>query len=335
MQNKLHCPKAYFQRRYYPELFHYETIDTLTPIFIATNTYVDITTWKHQKFNSQHKELGHEYFRNIIIVGVPGNNHNPKASIDDVVHEFAHIFSYQSWNPYAASSYLAIDTALAEACADIWAAIITYQFYPEDENKIWKIGEEIVLPTSGNTCVRNLAVPSDALAEIPMLSYYDDITEANAYQISGLISHWFYLLTHGFSGQGANGVCYNFSAIPIDTAAKLMYYCEYGGFFRRGMTFSEIYQATLDATEIFSDNDAIRAAVVGAWKLVGVELYTEYGVERFGLSLSSSNQGEYTIDSDLTIDSLTTLTISGTLHCAPSARIIVRRAASSLWTAGR
>ena len=324
LQNKLHCNKEYFQRQFDYYQYNYFVNDTLTPIYIPANTYVDITKWNHQIFYPHNKEPGHEYYRNIIIVGAPGNNHNPKASIDDVVHEFAHIFSYQSWSPFVPSPYFETNIALAEACADIWAAVITYQFYPEDENKIWKIGEEIVLPTSGKTCVRNLAFPSDPLAETPMLSYYSDTVDANAYQMSGVISHWFYLLTHGYSDQGANGVCYNFSAIPIDTAAKLMYYCEYGGYFRRNMTFSEICNATLEATEIFNDKDDIRASVIGAWKLVGVELYEESGVERFGLSLSSSNQSDYTIDSDLIIDSLTTLTIAGTLHCAPSARIIVR-----------
>ena len=324
LQNKLHCNKEYFQRQFDYFQYHYYVNDTLTPIYIPANTYVDITKWNHQIFYAHNKGPGKDHYRNIIIVGAPGNNHYPKASIDDVVHEFAHIFSYQSWNPYESSPYFETNIALAEACADIWAAVITSQFYPEDENKIWKIGEEIVLPTSGKTCVRNLAFPSDSLAETPMLSFYCDTVDANAYQMSGVISHWFYLLTHGYTDQGANGVCYNFSAIPIDTAAKLMYYCEYGGYFRRNMTFPEICYATLDAAEIFNNNDDIRTSIIGAWKLVGVELYEESGVERFGLSLSSSNQSDYTIDSDLIIDSLTTLTIAGTLHCAPSTRIIVR-----------
>ena len=111
---------------------------------------------------------------------------------------------------------------MAEACADIWSAIITHEIYPNDEDKIWKIGEDVVLPNSGYSCIRNLAMPNDPTAEMQMDTCICQSSGGNAYQQSGIISHWFYLLTHGFSGEGCDGNCYTFTAMPIDSAAKCL-----------------------------------------------------------------------------------------------------------------
>ena len=312
MQNKFNCPKTFFQ----------PSNDYYTSIFVASNGIIDETHWQRISFTPSGKEDPHPYFKNIIFIGVPGANHNPKSSIDEVVHEFAHIFSHQSWDLHNYNSFWG-SSDLAEACADIWAAIITHEFYPDNEDRIWKIGEDIVLPTSENTCVRNLANPVDATAEIPMIANYCDSLEGTSYEMSGVISHWFYLLTHGYQGQGCDGECYVFSAIPIDTAAKLLYYCE-RTCFRSGMEYSDICRATMDATDNFSNSDTLRASVLGAWNVLGVRLDDSYGVEQYGLSLNSTNTSDYTIDRNLIIDSMQTLTVSGTLLMNSSSRIIVR-----------
>ncbi len=322
MQNKLNCPKDFFQRWWSSQQWQYVVDDTTTSIYIASNTFVDETIWFHQiiqnPFKAPHESVKH----NIIVIGSPGSAHLPKASIDEVVHEYAHIFAHQSW--YINDYYSPIETqALSEACADIWAAIITHEIYPNDESKIWKIGEDIVLTTSGNTCVRNLANPADPDAEIQMLANYCDSLDGTSYEESGIISHWFYLLTHGYNGQGCNGNCYSFPAIPIDSAAKLMYYAE-RTCFNDDMDYSDICLATMNACENFSNPAEIRASVVGSWAAVGIRLSDDFGVERYGLSLTGSNANAYTIDENLVVDTLQTLVVAGTLHLNDSSRIIVK-----------
>ncbi len=322
LQDKFHYPKHYFQRFWYKNTQSYEVHDMLTPIFIATNTYQDQIFWLRIIYHPYYpgRELPRPYYRNIIVIGPPGTTHNPKASIDETVHEYAHIFSYQNWyrNNHTPLNY---DDALAEACADIWAAVITSQIYPNEEDKIWKIGEDEILATSGNTCVRNLANPLDEDAEIQMFANNCQSTAGDAYERSGVISHWFYLLTHGFSGNGCDGMCYHFPAIPIDSAAKLLYYCETSNFYV-DMDYSDICQATLDATVNFSNPEAIKKSVLGAWNVVGVKPFST-GIEQFGLSYSSQNVGTYNVDRDLLIDSSRTLTIKGTVHLGDTCSILI------------
>ena len=324
LQHKFHYPKHYFQRFWNYQSQSYEVNDTLTPIYIATNTYSDQTFWSSIYYHPAYSgRLPHQpYWRNIIVIGAPGPAHNPKASIDETVHEYAHIFSFQNWYHH---NHLPLNYGmdLAEACADIWAAIITSQVYPDEEDKIWRIGEDVVLPTSTYTCIRNIEKPTDERAEIQMFDNNCQSTAGDAYERSGVISHWFYLLTHGYSGIGCDGTCYSFPSIPIDSAAKLLFYCETGGFFTTGLeNYEDICQATLDATVNFSNPEDIKTSVIGAWNVLGVWPFTP-GIGHFGLSYNSLNEETYIVNKNLVIDSARTLTIKGTVHLGDTCSIII------------
>ena len=323
LQNTYQYPKHYFQRWWNPYIQQYMVDDTMTYVYVALDTYVDNTMWKRQLYQSQFKAPGHDLYKNIIIIGAPGQCHYPKASIDEVVHEYAHIFSYQSWSPHLSSmpDYI-LDNRLAEACADIWAAILTSKIYPEEENKIWKIGEDVVLPSSGDSCIRNLANPSDPFAETEMNSNACQEQDGNAYKQSGVISHWFYILTHGYDGMNCTGVCCYFSGIPIDSAAKLLYYCETAGYFVKEMSYSDICQATIDATENFSDSETMRNSVIKAWLAVGVKP-ENIGIEQYGLDYNSDNTGNYYVDGDLIVEPLMTLTIKGSVFLSNNSTIVI------------
>ena len=324
LQNRFHYPKHYFQRFWNNITNTYIVYDTLTNIYIATNTHYGQTFWAKIKYRPFYpgRDPPQYNLNNIIVIGTPNSSHNPKASIDEVVHEYAHIFSFQNWY-YVSMFPSSADDALAEACADIWAAVITSQVYPNDEDKIWKIGEDIVLSTSGYTCVRNLAKPADIYAETPMFANNCQNTSGTAYEMSGVISHWFYLLTHGFSGVGCDGMCYNFPAIPIDSAAKLLFCCETDGYFMNGMTYGNICQATLDACENFSNPGTIMRSVLGAWNMLGVKPLST-GIGQFGLAYSSLNDAAYTVNENLVVDSSRTLTIKGDVYLCDTCSIIIQ-----------
>ena len=215
---------------------------------------------------------------------------------------------------------------MAEACADIWAAIITHEIYPNDENKIWKIGDDVVLSNSGNTCIRNLATPNDLMAEIQMDTCLCQVSFGNTYQQSGIISHWFYLLTHGFSGEGCDDRCYAFPAMPIDSAAKLIYNCE-RYYFYENMDFSDIIRSTIDAAAVFGTPSNYLPSICGAWNVLGAstcEIDENLGIEQYGLSFNSTNNGDYHISHTIIIDSLQVLTVNGTLYMNDGTSIIVR-----------
>ncbi len=320
LQNRFNYPKGNFQRYLQDGVYHVG--DTNTYIYVSSIYFPDQIFAKKISYNAGFKEGSYPTWKNIIVIGAPGTLHNPKASIDETVHEFAHIFAIQEWNPSSDYDSHNEDQCLAEACSDIWAAIITHEIYPNNDNKIWKIGEDIVLANSGYSCVRNLANPVDVTAEIPMHSNGCQIVSNDPYEDSGVISHWFYLLTNGFAGTNCNGLCCDFTAIPIDSAAKLLYCCERDGYFYRDLTFEEICQATIDATENFSDPETIRNAVVGAWVAVGVKP-GDTGIEQYGLDYNSDNTGNYFVDGDLVVNPLQTLTIKGTVFLSDNSSIVV------------
>ena len=99
-QNQFLCPKEFFQRQWDNDTHLYEVRDTFTSLYIASNTFVDNTFWSHQLIEDRTKDFSHNYYKNIIVIGSPGSFHNPKASIDEVVHEFAHIFHIKHGNHY-------------------------------------------------------------------------------------------------------------------------------------------------------------------------------------------------------------------------------------------
>ena len=186
----------------------------------------------------------------------------------------------------------------------------------------------MVLSNSGNSCIRNLAVPNDPTAEMQMDTCICQESGGSAYQQSGIISHWFYLLTHGYAGKGCDGKCYSFPAIPIDSAAKLIYNCEMS-YFYEDMDFPNIIRATIEAAEVFSNPSEIRQSICGAWNVMGastcgIDEFNDIGIEQYGLSFSNVNNGVYFVGNTIVIDSLQTLNLSGTIHLNDSSRIIVR-----------
>ena len=118
------------------------------------------------------------------------------------------------------------------------------------------------------------------------------------------------------------GICYDFEGIPIDSAAKLMYYLEKEELIHRINSYELLYLFTLDAADNFSNPESIKAAVLGAWNVAGVRSLNT-GIGEFGLSYSSDNDNSYYVDKDLVVDSLRTLTIRGTVHFCDTCSVII------------
>ena len=71
-------------------------------------------------------------------------------------------------------------------------------------------------------------------------------------------------------------------------------------------------------------------SICGAWNAVGArscdyDIYSELPeIALYGLSFTEDNSGDYNVISNIVIDSLKTLNVSGTIHMGDSCRIIVR-----------
>ena len=214
------------------------------------------TTTNNASWNDYSKEF---YF------GIGNSYNRPFSTLDVVAHEYGHgIASYQiGW-----SSNIGF---LGEGLSDIWGAIMDYRFGGTNA-EVWKIGEH--LPPS-HTCLRDIESPTSTNAESVMADTYNSLLynyfedEYDFYGMSGVFSHWFYLLVNGGHGYNSNGIYYVVDPIGMDVAESLIVKAVYDNFLRYTSTYDEVRNAFVAAASLMNIN-GLEAAVRNAWYAVGV-----------------------------------------------------------------
>jgi Zn-dependent metalloprotease len=281
----------------------------------------------------------------LILVGRP-LYYEPFASIDIMAHELTH-----GINENLTELQVGIGVegeAIEEGLADIWAAVIEHEYAPTaNQQDMWTIGE---LPMRhGNTYLRNMAVPNDPNAQVQMLNMHGDtiwrfaLTENSAqtkYKLSGVLSHWFYLLVQG-DGCIVEGMA-------IDKAAKLVFSTLqlHGSTVISGL---ESYRNFADATAFtmheFLENsnnyyglydsnytEMDYGKVIYAWSRVGITDLYEYlqgaGTGQIFCPGEVSNtqtwSGTMFASHDVTVNAGAHLTITGTVHFTSGNELIVK-----------
>lgn len=191
----------------------------------------------------------------------------PLSSLDIVAHEFGHgITHYQiGWS--------GDEDFLNEGLSDIWGAIMDYR-YGDANTEIWKIGERT--PYS-YYCQRNLITTLSSDARSKMADTYNS-TKYNEYQhdgdiygMSGVFSHWFYLLVNGGQGCNANGQYYTLNPIGMDVAENLIVKAVYDNYLRYTTSYEDVKESFVAAASSMSV-DGLVDAVKDAWYAVGVGL---------------------------------------------------------------
>lgn len=149
-----------------------------------------------------------------------GNASNPLTTIDVGAHEMSHGVTQFS----AGLVYRGESGALNEAFSDIFAAcvenFIDGSLPGQYKKQLWKIGEEIGY-------IRNMENPNDK-------GHPDTYKGTNwastsggdnggVHTNSGVLNHWFYLLSVGKSGSNDNGDSYTVDGITIEKAEKIAY----------------------------------------------------------------------------------------------------------------
>ena len=85
-------------------------------------------------------------------------------------------------------------------------------------------------------------------------------------------------------------------------------------YFYENMDFSDIIRATIDAAAVFGTPSNYLPSICGAWNVLGAstcEIDENLGIEQYGLSFNSTNNGDYHISHTIIIDSLQVLTVNG------------------------
>ncbi|MDX6180876.1 M4 family metallopeptidase [Flavobacterium sp. Fl-77] len=184
---------------------------------------------------------------NLVAAGYPNNNNafwngsvmtygdgtgtggfDILTAMDVAGHEIGHAVCTYTAN----LAYQKESGAMNEAFSDIWGACIEYRAAPNKST--WLVGEDIER-RSGHLALRSMSDPnSEGQPDTYGGTYWINVnctpTSNNDYcgvhTNSGVLNHWFYILSVGKSGTNDIGNAYNVTGITIEKAAQIAYRLE-------------------------------------------------------------------------------------------------------------
>ncbi|WES95971.1 M4 family metallopeptidase [Chryseobacterium arthrosphaerae] len=212
-----------------------------------------------------------------------GNGGQPNTSLNwDILTGLdvdAHEFGHGVDTAFGNLVYERESGALDEGFADIWGASVEAKMAPEKQR--WIMGEDFVLSQPDG--IRSFANPK--LFNQPdtyLGQYWKDATttgcatpdntndKCGVHTNSGVLNHWYYLLTEGGSGTNDNGYSYNVSGIGIKKAADLVYSTQ-ASYVQSQSVYADVRDFTIqEAGILYGANSPEVLAVKAAWCAVGV-----------------------------------------------------------------
>jgi hypothetical protein len=256
------------------------------------------------------------------------------TSIDICGHEIGHAICQYT----AGLAYQNQSGAMNEGLSDIWGACIehygrTGSLAGTPTNAVWQIGED--LSTSGNA-MRSMNDPltkgnPDTYMGVNWTATGDESSCApkttndycGVHNNSGVLNHWFYILTAGKSGtnNGPTYANYNVSGIGMEKSSQIIYYAE-RDYLTANSTFLDARNATLAvASNLYCLTSPEYIATTNAWYAVNVgPQFVSYNSD---VALKSLNKNiQFACDSNFTpvivfensgINPLTSVSISFSL----------------------
>jgi bacillolysin len=228
---------------------------------------------------------------NLVAAGYPDNNNafwngsvmtygdgsgtggfDVLTAVDVAAHEIGHaVCSFTANLAYQKES-----GAMNEGFSDIWGACVEYFAAPTKSP--WLIGEDIER-RSGHAALRSMSNPKsegqpDTYGGTNWRTVVCTPSNANdqcgVHTNSGVLNHWFYILSIGKSGTNDKGSAYNVTGITIDKAAKIAYRLE-SVYLTANSTFANARTSGIQAaTDLYGAGSAEVIATTNAWYAVGV-----------------------------------------------------------------
>ena len=236
-----------------------------------------------------------------MIYGDGSQRFSALTSMDITAHEIAHalcsntadlVYSYESG-------------ALNEGFSDIWAACV--EAHTEPNKSPWLIAEDVILQ---GTALRSMSDPnSENQPDTYGGTYWhtDDTDNGGVHVNSGVINHWFYLLTTGGSGTNDIGDTYNITGIGMDAAAQIAYRTE-AVYLSPNSNYSSARIFSIQAAEdIFGACSVELIAVTNAWYAVGLggASNCENDNENSSYCTSQGNNSNYEWIASVSLDDFT------------------------------
>ena len=190
------------------------------------------------------------------------------TALDVAAHEIGHgVCTYSANLVYSGES-----GAINESLSDIWGACV--ENWATTNKQTWLMGEDITL---SYPCLRNMQNPGSTT--LPSSWRQPDTYGGGAYWTgsnadvhtnSGIMNHWFYILSVGKSGTNGIGNAYNVTGIGISKAEKIAYRAE-TVYMTSGTNFSYARTYTIQAaTDLCGYCSPEVISVTNAWYAVGV-----------------------------------------------------------------
>ena len=235
---------------------------------------------------------------------------NPFTGLDICGHEIGHAICSST----ADLAYRNQSGALNEGFSDIWGACIEKFGFSGNINgmldaNVWNIGETIY--NNGNI-LRSMSSPNDKGDPDTFKGTYwittaddgacvpnkDTNDYCGVHSNSGVLNHWFYILTDGKSGtnNGPDGDVYDVVGIGMSKSAQIAYYAE-RDYLTPNSTFFDARNATIQiASNLYCSTSQEYKSVKDAWFAVNIgEADVRFSTDLFTKSLEqnlSSNCGE-------------------------------------------
>lgn len=208
----------------------------------AEKTY-DYWTAKHGRnsYDNAGAKIKSYVHYNLIAAGYPDNNNafwngsvmtygdgsgtggfDVLTALDVAGHEIGHAVCSNTAN----LTYQNESGAMNEGFSDIWGACIEFAAAPTKST--WLIGEDIERRT-GRTALRSMSDPNaEGQPDTYKGTYWYTGTadSGGVHTNSGVLNHWFYILSVGKSGTNDIGSVYNVTGITIAKAEKIAYRLE-------------------------------------------------------------------------------------------------------------
>jgi bacillolysin len=228
---------------------------------------------------------------NLVAAGYPNNNNafwngsvmtygdgtgtggfDILTAMDVAGHEIGHAVCTYTAN----LAYQKESGAMNEAFSDIWGACIEYRAAPTKST--WLVGEDIER-RSGHLALRSMSDPnSEGQPDTYGGTYWVNVSctptsnndNCGVHTNSGVLNHWFYILSVGKSGTNDIGSVYNVTGITIDKAAKIAFRLE-SVYLTANSTYANARTSGIQsAIDLYGAGSAEVIATTNAFYAVGV-----------------------------------------------------------------
>ncbi|WP_281324451.1 M4 family metallopeptidase [Flavobacterium sp. IMCC34518] len=202
-----------------------------------------------------------------------GTNFDILTSLDVAGHEIGHAVCEKTAN----LAYQKESGAMNEGLSDIWGACIEYFAAPTKST--WLIGEDIER-RAGHLSLRSMSNPKaegqpDTYGgtnwKNPNCGFPFSFNDyCGVHTNSGVLNHWFYILSVGKSGTNDKGNSYSVTGITIEKAAKITYRLE-SIYLTANSTYADARTYGIQsATDLYGAGSAEVIATTNAFYAVGV-----------------------------------------------------------------